>query len=347
MEWTENWKFNKNIWIYFQHGTDWVSNPCLQAHHCKPFWCRLHKPRSPLDSRGEGMGKDLGTVYIFQFFHIYFPAKWPCPHGPDRRLWQAGRSRTPVLECPMFSFQCTSLLSLCCIVPVQGSLEMFSGLGLILGPPLGGWMYQAYGYELPFLVLGCILLLMVPFNIIVMPSCGDVHRFLYIKIKRTSCGDNWSCQYFTCCHAFLLSHSCGALWEFLFPTAETPQSIAHLLLHVQLKLRHWLPGHYLVPVHDWEGKLYNQVLQCSRCCYVSKKGKNGNCILCVLQPIQISGVCDCLSHFFLLIFHCYNPSLSLSSLVSPRAMWASSSWGSHYLTVWARLFSVTLLINIL
>jgi MFS family permease len=54
----------------------------------------------------------------------------------------------------------------------QGSLEMFTGLGLILGPPLGGWLYQAYGYELPFLVLGCILLLMVPFNIIVMPSCG-------------------------------------------------------------------------------------------------------------------------------------------------------------------------------
>ena len=70
----------------------------------------------------------------------------------------------------VFSFQCTSLLSLCCIV--QGSLEMFTGLGLILGPPLGGWLYQAYGYELPFLVLGCILLLMVPFNMIVMPSCG-------------------------------------------------------------------------------------------------------------------------------------------------------------------------------
>ncbi|CAL8284764.1 unnamed protein product [Lota lota] len=57
------------------------------------------------------------------------------------------------------------------VATVLGSLEMFTGLGLILGPPLGGWMYQAYGYELPFLVLGCILLLMVPFNMIVMPSC--------------------------------------------------------------------------------------------------------------------------------------------------------------------------------
>ncbi|CAL8300491.1 unnamed protein product [Boreogadus saida] len=57
------------------------------------------------------------------------------------------------------------------VATVLGSLEMFTGLGLILGPPLGGWLYQAYGYELPFLVLGCILLLMVPFNIIVLPSC--------------------------------------------------------------------------------------------------------------------------------------------------------------------------------
>ncbi|CAL8284758.1 unnamed protein product [Lota lota] len=57
------------------------------------------------------------------------------------------------------------------VATVLGSLEMLTGLGLILGPPLGGWMYQAYGYELPFLVLGCILLLMVPLNMIVMPSC--------------------------------------------------------------------------------------------------------------------------------------------------------------------------------
>ena len=90
-------------------------------------------------------------------------------------VWIRPLGRTfpaPVVECPMCSFQCTSLLALCPIVPVQGSLEIFTGLGLILGPPLGGWLYQAYGYELPFLVLGCILLLMVPFNIMVMPSCG-------------------------------------------------------------------------------------------------------------------------------------------------------------------------------
>lgn len=56
---------------------------------------------------------------------------------------------------------------------IQGSLEVFAGLGLILGPPIGGWFYQSFGYEVPFLLLGCVLLIMVPFNIYVLPSIGS------------------------------------------------------------------------------------------------------------------------------------------------------------------------------
>ncbi|KAJ7990817.1 hypothetical protein DPEC_G00290850 [Dallia pectoralis] len=56
------------------------------------------------------------------------------------------------------------------IATVLGSLEIFTGLGLILGPPIGGWLYQSFGYEVPFLALGCFLFLMVPFNIYVLPT---------------------------------------------------------------------------------------------------------------------------------------------------------------------------------
>ncbi|KAK9534079.1 hypothetical protein VZT92_009152 [Zoarces viviparus] len=56
------------------------------------------------------------------------------------------------------------------VATVLGSLEVFTGLGLILGPPLGGLLYQSFGYEVPFLLLGCLLLIMVPFNIYVLPS---------------------------------------------------------------------------------------------------------------------------------------------------------------------------------
>ncbi|XP_062325229.1 MFS-type transporter SLC18B1 isoform X3 [Osmerus eperlanus] len=55
------------------------------------------------------------------------------------------------------------------IATVLGSLEIFTGLGLILGPPLGGWLYQSFGYEVPFMTLGCFLFLMVPFNIYILP----------------------------------------------------------------------------------------------------------------------------------------------------------------------------------
>ncbi|XP_007567146.1 MFS-type transporter SLC18B1 isoform X1 [Poecilia formosa] len=56
------------------------------------------------------------------------------------------------------------------VATVLGSLEIFTGLGLILGPPVGGWFYHSFGYEVPFLLLGCLLLIMVPFNIYVLPS---------------------------------------------------------------------------------------------------------------------------------------------------------------------------------
>ncbi|XP_013876775.1 MFS-type transporter SLC18B1 isoform X3 [Austrofundulus limnaeus] len=56
------------------------------------------------------------------------------------------------------------------VATVLGSLEIFTGLGLILGPPVGGWFYHSFGYEVPFMLLGCVLLIMVPFNIYVLPS---------------------------------------------------------------------------------------------------------------------------------------------------------------------------------
>ncbi|XP_061062833.1 MFS-type transporter SLC18B1 isoform X3 [Eubalaena glacialis] len=56
------------------------------------------------------------------------------------------------------------------VATVMGSLESFSGLGLVLGPPLGGFLYQSFGYEVPFILLGCIVLLMVPLNMCILPN---------------------------------------------------------------------------------------------------------------------------------------------------------------------------------
>uniref|UniRef100_UPI0037E81BEA MFS-type transporter SLC18B1 n=1 Tax=Semicossyphus pulcher TaxID=241346 RepID=UPI0037E81BEA len=56
------------------------------------------------------------------------------------------------------------------VATVLGSLEVFTGLGLILGPPVGGWFYQSFGYEVPFMLLGCFLFIMVPFNMYILPT---------------------------------------------------------------------------------------------------------------------------------------------------------------------------------
>ncbi|XP_053143687.1 MFS-type transporter SLC18B1 isoform X2 [Hemicordylus capensis] len=56
------------------------------------------------------------------------------------------------------------------IATVLGSLEIFTGLGLVLGPPLGGFLYQSFGYEVPFIVLGCLVLLLVPLNMCLIPK---------------------------------------------------------------------------------------------------------------------------------------------------------------------------------
>ncbi|XP_061479847.1 MFS-type transporter SLC18B1 isoform X2 [Rhineura floridana] len=56
------------------------------------------------------------------------------------------------------------------IATVLGSLEVFTGLGLVLGPPFGGFLYQSFGYEVPFIVLGCVVLLLVPLNMYLLPK---------------------------------------------------------------------------------------------------------------------------------------------------------------------------------
>ncbi|XP_073191306.1 MFS-type transporter SLC18B1-like [Lepidochelys kempii] len=56
------------------------------------------------------------------------------------------------------------------IATVMGCLETFTGLGLVLGPPIGGFLYQSFGYEVPFIVLGCVVLILVPLNMYLLPK---------------------------------------------------------------------------------------------------------------------------------------------------------------------------------
>lgn len=126
---------------------------------------------------------------------------------------------------------------------LQGSLEIFTGLGLILGPPLGGWFYQAFGYEVPFLILGCLLMLMVPFNIYVLPSIGSVWDC------RRVCPSTWRGKIilsplFSC---FDLRRG-NVLQGFLPPSSHQAESRPHLLRHLHSQCRTGLLGCHVVTV---------------------------------------------------------------------------------------------------
>lgn len=56
---------------------------------------------------------------------------------------------------------------------LQASLETFFGLGLIVGPTLGGALYSLGGYSLPFAVLGSALFCAALMSCIVLPTCND------------------------------------------------------------------------------------------------------------------------------------------------------------------------------
>ncbi|KAG8444618.1 hypothetical protein GDO86_009688 [Hymenochirus boettgeri] len=60
------------------------------------------------------------------------------------------------------------------IATAMGCLEIFSGLGLVLGPPIGGLLYDSFGYEIPFIAVGGVVLLMVPLNMFILPKYDAV-----------------------------------------------------------------------------------------------------------------------------------------------------------------------------
>ncbi|XP_045182089.2 MFS-type transporter SLC18B1-like isoform X1 [Mercenaria mercenaria] len=55
------------------------------------------------------------------------------------------------------------------VITVMGSLETFSGLGMMVGPPIGGALYEIGGYGLPFFVMGTVVILCGLLTTLVMP----------------------------------------------------------------------------------------------------------------------------------------------------------------------------------
>ncbi|KAF6039419.1 SLC18B1 [Bugula neritina] len=57
-----------------------------------------------------------------------------------------------------------------------GTLEIFSGLGMVLGPSIGGALYTAGGYLLPFLVIGGIVWATTLLSFFILPPITDMPK---------------------------------------------------------------------------------------------------------------------------------------------------------------------------
>ncbi|XP_046565512.1 MFS-type transporter SLC18B1-like [Haliotis rubra] len=67
---------------------------------------------------------------------------------------------------------------------VFGLTEVFVGLGMTVGPAIGGFLYTLGGFHLPFVVVGCLIVLSLPFNYFLIPAVRDTPRFVSTNDER-------------------------------------------------------------------------------------------------------------------------------------------------------------------
>ena len=84
----------------------------------------------------------------------------------------------------------------------MGVAETLTGVGLSLGPALGGGLYEVGGYGAPFYTLGCTMLIIAGINRWLMPAVEDAAAVAGAARQESSCakflrffsaGENWLC----------------------------------------------------------------------------------------------------------------------------------------------------------
>lgn len=73
-------------------------------------------------------------------------------------------------------------------------METFTGLGFMLGPPLGGVLYSAGGFKLPFIVLGSLLLSILPVVILILPRDQDLPQKVDTGLTASNDKDSRNCH---------------------------------------------------------------------------------------------------------------------------------------------------------
>ncbi|KAJ3662536.1 hypothetical protein Zmor_006881 [Zophobas morio] len=97
---------------------------------------------------------------------------------------------------------------------VRGLLETFVGLGMSVGPALGGLLFAIGGFGLPFYVIGLVIILIAPLNVYLLPSserCAlETKTGSFTKLMKIPS------LVVTCCIIVVIAMT----WSFLDPTLE-------------------------------------------------------------------------------------------------------------------------------
>ena len=59
---------------------------------------------------------------------------------------------------------------------MNGILQTFTGLGMLVGPILGSLLFKLGGFQLPFYVVGVLLLALAVMNYVIVPSDVAANR---------------------------------------------------------------------------------------------------------------------------------------------------------------------------
>ncbi|GAV05745.1 hypothetical protein RvY_15826 [Ramazzottius varieornatus] len=100
------------------------------------------------------------------------------------------------------------------VAVVFGTLESFVGLGMTIGPALGGFLHSVGGFRLPFFVVGGLMLMVVPLNIWLLPE----HKHVVTKPLKGSQSRFFRTPsiYIVCFTIIVIS----SVWGFLDPTLQ-------------------------------------------------------------------------------------------------------------------------------
>jgi len=97
-----------------------------------------------------------------------------------------------------------------------GILQSAIGLGVIIGPAVGGLLYAGGGFVMPFAVLGSVILVSVPLTLYCLPSHQEVHRE-----SSLDCSKSW--RIFRNAVVIVMGMSiinAAIIWSSLQPTLE-------------------------------------------------------------------------------------------------------------------------------